>query len=90
MIYLVIVMSVLMILGSAAVLFQKTLRKAALISGIVSLMAAGFFVLMKAYDVAITEASIGAMLTTALYFFSIKRMEEIEKNAEPETKDEGK
>jgi len=90
MIYLVIVMTVIMIVGSIAILFQKTLRKAALISGIVSLMAAGFFVLMKAYDVAITEASIGAMLTTALYFFSIKRIEEIEKTGESETRDEGK
>ncbi len=90
MIYIIVVMSVLMIIGSVAVLFQKTLRKAALISGIVSLMAAGFFVIMKAYDVAITEASIGAMLTTALYFFSIRRIEEIEKKAEPEIKDENK
>ena len=39
------------------------------------LLAAVFFVFMRAYDVAITEASIGAVLSTALYFFAIKRIE---------------
>jgi uncharacterized MnhB-related membrane protein len=75
MIYLVMFLSVLMIAGSIAVLFQRTLRSAALITGIVSLLAAVFFVLMQAYDVAITEASIGAVLSTALYFFALKRLE---------------
>jgi energy-converting hydrogenase B subunit D len=74
MIYLLFVLSVLMIGGSIAVLFQRTLRSAALITGIVSLLAAVFFVLMRAYDVAITEASIGAVLSTALYFFALKRI----------------
>jgi uncharacterized MnhB-related membrane protein len=64
-----------MIAGSIAVLFQRTLRSAALITGVVSLLAAVFFVLMRAYDVAITEASIGAVLSTALYFFALKRIE---------------
>ncbi len=77
MIYLVLFMSALMVAGGIAVLFTKTLRAAALITGIVSLLAALFFVLMRAYDVAITEASIGAVLSTALYFFALRRIEEI-------------
>ena len=44
--------------------------------GIVSLVSALLFALMKAYDVAITEASIGAVLTTAIFFWSLKRLEE--------------
>jgi len=75
MIVFVLILSLLMIVGAVAVLFQRTLRAAALISGIVSLLAAVFFVFMRAYDVAITEASIGAVLSTALYFFAIKRIE---------------
>ena len=76
MIYLAVFLGVVMTAGSIAVLFQKTLRAAALITGIVSLLAAVFFVFMKAYDVAITEASIGAVLSTALYFFALRRIEE--------------
>jgi uncharacterized MnhB-related membrane protein len=70
------IIAVIMIAGSIVVLFQKSIKTAALLMGIVSLIAALFFVFMKAYDVAITEASIGAVLTTALYFFAIKRLEE--------------
>jgi uncharacterized MnhB-related membrane protein len=70
-----LILSILMIAGAVAVLFQRTLRAAALITGVVSLLAAVFFVFMRAYDVAITEASIGAVLSTALYFFAIKRIE---------------
>ena len=76
MIYLAFFLGVLMTAGSIAVLFQKTLRSAALITGIVSLLAAVFFAFMKAYDVAITEASIGAVLSTALYFFALRRIKE--------------
>jgi uncharacterized MnhB-related membrane protein len=79
MMYLMLITSILMVISAAAVLFQKTLRAAALIAGLVSLLAAVFFVYMKAYDVAITEASIGAVLSTALYFFAIKRIENVEK-----------
>jgi len=75
MIYLILVLSLLMVAGSIAVLFQRTLRAAALITGVVSLLAAVFFVFMRAYDVAITEASIGAVLSTAVYFFALKRIE---------------
>ena len=73
---IILLISLLMIVGSITVLFQKSIKKAALIMGIVSLLAALFFVMMKAYDVAITEASIGAVLTTALFFIAIKRLEE--------------
>ena len=75
MTYLILLVSGVMVAGSIAVLFQRTLRSAALITGVVSLLAAVFFVFMRAYDVAITEASIGAVLSTALYFFALKRIE---------------
>lgn len=84
MIYFVLILSALMIAGAIAVLFQRTLRAAALITGIVSLLAAVFFVFMRAYDVAITEASIGAVLSTAIYFFAIKRIEGQEGEADEE------
>jgi uncharacterized MnhB-related membrane protein len=69
-------LGVLMIAGAVSVLVQKSLRNAILTFGAVSLASALMFALMKAYDVAITEASIGAVLTTAVFFFSLRRLEE--------------
>ncbi len=69
-------LGVLMFAGALAVLFQRSLRGAILTFGIVSLASALLFVLMKAYDVAITEASIGAVLTTAVFFWSLRRLED--------------
>lgn len=72
----VVVLGLLMLSGAIAVLFQRSLRNSVITFGIVSLMSALMLALMKAYDVAITEASIGAVLTTAIFFWSIKRLEE--------------
>lgn len=73
---LIIFIGSVMIIGAVAVLFQKKLKNAVVIFGIVSLTSSVMFTLMKAYDVAITEASIGAVLTTALFFWTIRRLEE--------------
>lgn len=69
-------LGVLMVAGAVSVLVQKSLRNAILTFGAVSLASALMFALMKAYDVAITEAAIGAVLTTAVFFFSLRRLEE--------------
>jgi energy-converting hydrogenase B subunit D len=66
----------LMVAGSIAVLFQKNLVMSIIVMGVVSLLATVMFVLMKAYDVAITEAAIGAVLTIALFLFAMKRLRE--------------
>lgn len=71
-----IFIGIVMLIGSLGVLFQKSLRNAAILFGIVSLLSVILFVLMKAYDVAITEAAIGSVLTTAIFFWTIKRLEE--------------
>jgi energy-converting hydrogenase B subunit D len=76
MIAWIAVLGVLMLASSLAVLFQRSLRGAILTFGVVSLASALLFALMKAYDVAITEASIGAVLTTAVFFWSLRRLEE--------------
>lgn len=76
MMILVIVGGVIMFAGSIAVLFQKSLKKAVITFGVVSLTASIMFALMRAYDVAVTEASIGSVLTIALFFWAIRRIEE--------------
>ena len=55
----IILLALLMTGGAVSVLFQRSLRNAVLTFGIVSLVSAVMFVLMKAYDVALTEASLG-------------------------------
>lgn len=72
----VVVLGVLMVAGAIAVLFQRRLRNAVITFGVISLVSALLLALMSAYDVAITEASIGAVLTTAIFFWSLKRLEE--------------
>jgi uncharacterized MnhB-related membrane protein len=79
----IVALGVLMTAGAIAVLFQRSLRNAVLTFGVVSLLSALMFALMRAYDVAITEASIASMLTTALFFWTLRRMEE-EKGDEQE------
>ena len=76
MIVLVIVLAAIMFAGAVAVLFQKTIKLAVITFGVVSLISSLMFALMRAYDVAITEASIGAVLTTALFFWALRRLEE--------------
>jgi energy-converting hydrogenase B subunit D len=76
MIVLVIVLGLIMFAGAIAVLFQKSLKKAVITFGVISLTSSVMFALMRAYDVAITEASIGAVLTIALFFWAIRRLEE--------------
>lgn len=69
-------LAVLMFGGAVSVLFQRSLKNAVLTFGIVSLISAVMFALMKAYDVALTEAAIGALLTTAFFFWALRRLEE--------------
>jgi len=72
----VIVVGLFMLAGALTVLFQRSLKNAVITFGVVSLSASVLFALMKAWDVAITEASIGAVLTMALFFWTIRRLEE--------------
>lgn len=72
----VVVLGVFIIAGAIAVLFQRNLRNSIITFGVISLVSALLMALMSAYDVAITEASIGAVLTTAIFFWSLRRLEE--------------
>ncbi len=76
MMYWTAFVGIFLFLGGLTVLFQKSIKNAVITFGIVSLTSSLMFAMMKAYDVAITEASIGAVLTTALFFWTIKRLEE--------------
>ncbi len=73
---IIIIAGLIMIAGAFAVIFAKSVKLAIIIFGVVSLFASVMFFLMKAPDVAITEASIGAVLTTAAFFWATRRVDE--------------
>lgn len=65
---------VLIMLGSAiAVIFIKDILSAVIVVTVVSLVASIIFLFIAAPDVAITEASIGAALTTVIFVLAISR-----------------
>ncbi len=73
---LLIVMA-LITLASAifAVRTKKTLL-AIIASGVISLMASVMFLIVGAPDVAMTEATIGAGLTTVVFLYALKQVKE--------------
>jgi multicomponent Na+:H+ antiporter subunit B len=59
----------MMLAAAVVVLFVKDILSAIIITGFVSLSASALFLLMDATDVAITEASIGAVLATLIFLW---------------------
>ena len=74
--YWIAAVGIFLFIGGLTVIFQRSIKNAVITFGIVSLASSLMFAMMRAYDVAITEASIGAVLTTALFFWTVKRLEE--------------
>lgn len=66
----------IMILASMVIFLASTHLTAILIYGLLSLGSVGIFIILKAPDVAITEAAIGVVLTMILLLISLRRMEE--------------
>jgi uncharacterized MnhB-related membrane protein len=60
---------IMMIVAAVAALIVKKLISAIIIVGFVSLSASLLFLLMDAPDVAITEASIGAAISTVIFLW---------------------
>lgn len=74
MLYTSIILSVIMVLAAVWVIFTPNLFQAIIISALVSLAASALFLFMQAPDVAITEAAIGAGMSSAIYIFSYKKI----------------
>lgn len=69
-----ILLAVLSILAAIyAVLTKKTLN-AVIASGIISLSASIIYLILAAPDVAMTEATIGAGLTTVVFLYALKHV----------------
>lgn len=60
------------------VLFAKKIMSAIIVTGAISLIASLLFLMMGAPDVALTEASIGAGLTVAIFVFAMRKIKQKE------------
>ena len=66
---IVVTLGGMMVAAAIAVLFVRDILSAIIITSFVSLSASVMFLLMDAPDVAITEASIGAVLATMIFLW---------------------
>ncbi len=69
-----IVLALLVVVATFVLWLTKDLLVGVLASAVVSLVASIFFLVLQAPDVAITEASIGAALTTGLFLYALKHV----------------
>ena len=66
-------LSLVLVVATVVVWLSKDLLVAILGSAVVSLVASIFFLILQAPDVAITEAAIGAGLTTGILLYAMKK-----------------
>ena len=78
MIYLDLLICLVTVLAGVAAMRSSNLVSAAVMVGVVSLMVSYLFLRMGAPDVAMTEAAIGAGLSTLIFLIAIRRTEEDE------------
>ncbi len=73
MLYLLSFLVFVMLTVGIAIIFVKDILNAVILSTVVSLIASVIFLFIAAPDVAITEAAIGAALTTVVFVIAIRR-----------------
>jgi len=76
----IILLVIIMLVGAIVSCIFKDLLSAAIVAGVVGLIAAILFYFLQAPDVAMAEAAIGAALTTAIFVFAIKKTKRQEEN----------
>ncbi len=79
MMYLDLLVCLVLVLSGVAAMNTRNLVSAAVMVGVVSLLVSYLFLRMGAPDVAMTEASIGAGLSTIIFLIAIRRTEEEER-----------
>lgn len=70
---LIILLGTAMIIAAFAALYLKNLVAAIVATGIVSLFASVIYLILAAPDVAMTEAAIGAGLSTVIFLYAMKK-----------------
>lgn len=72
-----VVVGMVVVAGIAAMV-SRNLVSSVLFGGLASLIASYLFLRMGAPDVAMTEAAIGAALTTVIFLIAVRRTQEVE------------
>ena len=70
---LILLLGLAMIIAAFEALYLKNLISAIVAAGIVSLFASVIYLLLAAPDVAMTEAAIGAGLSTVIFIYAVKK-----------------
>ncbi len=70
---LIILMGVTMVVSAVFALHTKNLLMAVIAVGILSLFSSIIYLIMQAPDVAMTEAAIGAGLSTVIFLYALRR-----------------
>lgn len=70
---LIILLGLTMIVGALLAMHLRSLISAIVAAGLVSLFASVIYVLLAAPDVAMTEAAIGAGLSTVIFLYAVRR-----------------
>jgi len=71
----IIFLSVIMLTSAIYAILAKEISVAIINTGIISLLASIIFLMLASPDVAMTEAAIGAGLTTFLFFIILRKIE---------------
>jgi len=74
MVWLVLMIVVVMLLSAVAVLLMKNFMAALAALSVVSLGMSVLFVILRAPDVAMTEAAIGAGLSSLMFALALRRL----------------
>ncbi|MHB2150885.1 hydrogenase subunit MbhD domain-containing protein [Calditrichota bacterium LG25] len=75
---IVILLGIGMVVAALAAVYFNNLIAAVVAGGIVSLFASVVYLILAAPDVAMTEAAIGAGLSTAIFIYAVKKTREQE------------
>jgi len=70
---LIILLGLTMVTGAALAMHLRSIVSAIVAAGLVSLFASVVYVILAAPDVAMTEASIGAGLSTVIFLYAVRR-----------------
>jgi multicomponent Na+:H+ antiporter subunit A len=78
-IYIDILFCLVLVAAAFMAIFTRNLLSSSVLVGVVSLIVSYLFLRMSAPDVAMTEAAIGAGLSTVIFLIAIRRTEEDER-----------
>jgi energy-converting hydrogenase B subunit D len=70
---IIILMGAAMIVSAAVAMYVKDLVSSVIAVGVVSLFASILYLILQAPDVAMTEAAIGAGLSTLIFLYALKK-----------------